>query len=302
MSKALGGSPSFVIDSRSRQAGITSDFIYKINLKPNHKFNYMAVVSANVPKSYYLVEAARNNAYFVLTEGASSATVTLPDGNYNVTSFQPLMETALNNASISMGHAFMYNITFPNTNTETQTNKFTYSVSNNAGVQPVFTFGVNSTGMSNMMGFNDFTSNTFVADTIISTITVRFQHTFYVQIKSSSARQPNSGDDDTSILATLPVGNTVDGNFINYEMIDLSDAGVELTNPNSNQFTFSLYDDDDQLLNLQGQDWTMRIMIYTYNNISDLQINDLHLKYLTDTPKEAYVEEHDPAAEEDANK
>lgn len=299
MSRALGGSPSFIIDSRSRIIGTTSDFTYKINLKPNHRFNYMAVVSANIPKSYYLVEAARDNAVFILTEGASSIAVTLPDGNYNVTSFQPLMEDALNAASVAMGHAFMYDITFPNTNTETQTNKFTYSVSNNTGIQPSFTFGSNSTGMSNMMGFDDNTVNTFVADTLVSTITVRFQHTFYVQIKSSSARQPNSGDEDTSILATLPVGNTLDGNFINYELIELADAGVELTNPNSNQFTFSLYDDDDRLLNLQGQDWTMRVIIYTYDNISDLQINDLHLKYLTDEPKEVYVEEHDPAAEED---
>ncbi len=292
--RVLNNSPTFIVDSRNRSTGVTNEFTYIINVKTDHKFDNFCVVQANIPKSYYLIDSSRKDTTFILKEGSSQVVVTVPNGNYNVFSFQPVLTAALNAAS---PNGYTYSISYPNGQVAAQTNKYTYSVSGNSGVQPSFIFGpdIISRSITNLMGFlpDDLTYN-FSGNMLISNVTVRFQHTFYLQIKSSAARQPNSLDTDTSVLATIPVGDVVDGGMIVFNLIELNDASVELTNPSSNVFDFSLYDDNDELINLQGQDWSMRVMLYDYNNVSDMQINDLHLKYLEEPVKDYYVQTHDP--------
>ncbi len=292
--RVLNSSPTYVIDSRNRLSGNTNDFTYIINVKTDHKFDNFCVVQAQIPKSYYLIDSSRSDTTFILQEGLSQAIISIPDGNYNIYSFQPVLTSALNAAS---PNGYTYSISYPNGQVAAQTNKYTYSVSGNSGVQPSFVFGpgITSRGITNLMGFlpDDITYN-FSGNMLISNVTLRFQHTFYLQIKSSSARQPLSQDPDTSVLCTIPVGNTIDSGMIVYDLIELNDASVELTNPGNNIFDFALYDDNDELINLQGQDWSMRVMLYDYNNVSDMQINDLHLKYLEEPIKQIYVENHDP--------
>lgn len=292
--RVLNNSPTYVIDSRKRSTGTTNEFTYVINVKTDHKFDNFCVVQAQIPKSYYLIDSTRRDTTFILQEGVSQAVITVPDGDYNVYSFQPVLTAALNAGS---PNGYTYSISYPNGQVAAQTNKYTYSVTGNSGVQPSFIFGPGdiSRSITNLMGFfPDVGTYSFAANTLISNITVRFQHTFYLQIKSSSARQPNSLDSDTSVLCTIPVGDTIDYGMILYNMIEINDASVELTNPGSNIFDFALYDDNDELINLQGQDWSMRVMLYDYNNVSDMQINDLHLKYLEEPAKDVYVREHDP--------
>lgn len=292
--RVLNNSPTFVIDSRNRSTGNTNDFTYVINVKTDHKFDNFCVVQAQIPKSYYLIDSTRKDTTFILQEGLSQAVITVPDGDYNVFSFQPVLTSALNTGS---PNGYTYAISYPNSQVQAQTNKYTYSVTGNSGVQPSFIFGPDnvSRSITNLMGFfPDVGTYSFVANTLRSNITLRFQHTFYLQIKSSAARQPNSLDVDTSVLCTIPIGDTVDYGMIIYNLVELNDASVELTNPGSNIFDFALYDDNDELINLQGQDWSMRVMLYDYNNVSDMQINDLHLKYLEEPDKSTYIETHDP--------
>lgn len=83
------------------------------------------VIAANVPFSYYVVNSQNNT--FTLTVGASSATVTLTPGNYNITNFMPMLQAALNAASASLDSA-AYTVTF---NTVTSKLTITSSISNN---------------------------------------------------------------------------------------------------------------------------------------------------------------------------
>lgn len=93
------------------------------------------VLQASIPFSYYTINTANNT--FLLKVGASTSTVTLTPGNYNIVNFIPMLQAALNAASTSLDSA-AYTVTF-----DTTTSKLTItsSISNNFS----FVFDVSGT-------------------------------------------------------------------------------------------------------------------------------------------------------------
>lgn len=92
---------------------------------------YFKVLEVQIPFSFLIVNAANNS--FTLTESASSATVTIPPGNYNSSLMATALTTALNTASPT---GKTYTVTFSSI-----TQKFTFVVS--AGTFS-FTFGTST--------------------------------------------------------------------------------------------------------------------------------------------------------------
>jgi len=88
------------IDSRDRDYDVNpnaSDF--SIELPETLKNVSSAVlVSAELPLSYYVFSASRDNTWFTITIDDSTQTVTIPDGNYNMSLMASRLSQALSNA------------------------------------------------------------------------------------------------------------------------------------------------------------------------------------------------------------
>jgi len=81
--------------------------------KPLDNVEYMKVLEAQIPFSFYLINAYNNTAllteFYTVSPGvfaARTGTVTLPVGNYNSTTICPALVTALNAASTAAAAAF----------------------------------------------------------------------------------------------------------------------------------------------------------------------------------------------------
>jgi hypothetical protein len=105
----------------------------------------MKVLSAEIPFSYYVINATNNT--FFLTE-SSSALVTLPVGNYTSSTLSSTLGTALTTASLGLGSR-TYTVTYNNTTqklsiTSTGAFSLTFGSSNDSGqTNPRFILGFN---------------------------------------------------------------------------------------------------------------------------------------------------------------
>src|SRR5690348_10882746 len=90
-------SQMFYVNSRQRLSGTHSNFTYEVPIPTDSKFTHACVMSASVPKSFYLVANGRNT--FTIQEDAKTATITVPVGNYTRSGFQIKLTELLNTAS-----------------------------------------------------------------------------------------------------------------------------------------------------------------------------------------------------------
>src|SRR5690606_31114244 len=101
----------------------------------------------------------------------NSVNIVVPVGNYTRKSFASTIQSLLTTNS---PNGYTYTVTYPTSSTVPDTRKYTYTVSNNGGVQPIFTF-VTSNDLWDHMGFASGSTNTFVANTLSSTQVINLQ-------------------------------------------------------------------------------------------------------------------------------
>jgi len=279
--------PSFIVDSKKRDSGTVSNFTHQFEMQNHHTFNQVAMISCRIPKTYYLAQSNTGILSFNVDEGGIIRTVTVPEGNYSYESFRYVIEGLLNGVTAG----YVYVMSFPNEATEAQTNKYTFTLTGTPPSQPIFIMTDNSDRIVELLGFEDNAINTFNANVLSSSKPVRFEYTAYVTVRSSISRNGGSSAEDSAVLARIPVGNVGFNDYIEYNMVSLEDSSRILTNSTNNSFSFSLYDDRDELINLRQHHWSCTVMVYEYNNASELSINDLRLKYLKNPYEEAILTE-----------
>ena len=179
----ISNSKLFYVNSRDRVSGTDSDFLYQFEMPADVKFDHVCVMQACIPKSYYLIKA---NETFTLTEDAKSVNISLPVGNYTRKSLASTVQGLLTSLS---PNGYTYTVTYPTSSTVPDTGKYTYTVSNNSGVQPVFTF-VTTNDLFDHMGFASGSTNNFVANTLTSTQVINLQkeNTLYIHSHFPHAR------------------------------------------------------------------------------------------------------------------
>lgn len=299
---------------------IIEDFDICVQLPVGNKFNQVSISSVVLPKSYYnivdnsvgtsLVAAPngftgsfRDNQ-FLLTEGTSSGLITVPLAFYNQINFPMVLKGLLETQSIAFGNSFIYEITYPDLTLEADTRKFTYKVTNNvSGMDVSFFFptvlrsGSGGTCKSNdtsriteIMGFsNEITGGlkTFVqvgatsVYTLTSEYVADFELTKYITIKSNISLDQGNATGDNAILGVIPVVDVPHGGVINYELQQLEDESKYLSNNNNNIYSFSLWDDHDERMKLNGINWFVKLFLYEYNPFFELAINDIRIKQLS---------------------
>jgi len=240
------------VDSDYRVSGTSSNFIYKIDLPRN--FNRCAVVSASIPKTWYLVQAGYNT--FTVTEASGTRTITIPVGDYNINTYRTTLLALLNVST------YTYDVSI-----SSLTTKLTYTVSGNSGYQPTFTFP-NTSVLYRLMGFEFNDTVQFTANTLVSDNIPFYQHTNVIFIRSnlqSSESSSLSGD----ILQQITAIANSQLSAITYNAVDI----VKQSKPfrtGASVFNFRITDADGFPLDLNGIPVNFEIVFYNVDNTNEI--------------------------------
>lgn len=262
----IGDSFTYHIDSDLRLSGTNTDFDYEIP-EPT-EYDYVALVQANIPKSYYLIQSGYN--YMTLTEEGKTVTITVSPGSYNVKNFRTTMLSLLSSQS-------------PNARTYTMqistiTGKYTFGTT---AASASFTFP-NHTGINKQMGFDKDTTNSFVAGIVTSVNIVQFQLSSAIYIKSDImiSKQVQSVSD--GVLQEIFDGTATS----DYDYIKFQNYNTELTAKRikalSRVYHFTITDTDNRILPLDnGKSVVMSLVFYRSNDdYYKAQLGSLQLQML----------------------
>lgn len=232
------------INSRTRISGTDSSFTHKVDLN-NFDPDYVAVLSASIPKSYYLIQNNQNT--FILSENGNDITVFVPIGTYTRNTFKTVIETTLNNASPNL---WTYSVTIPAI-TSVDTGKYTYIVTDNGGLQPSFTFLTGN--LFEVMGFNQGSTYTFVNDKLVSENVIKMQLEDSLFIRSDL-----SGERSNNILQEIYSYGS-DYNSIVFHNHATDYYKKQINSNSSGVYSFYLTNEDGNLMELNGLNWTMTL-------------------------------------------
>lgn len=274
----LGAVYHAFIDSDYRISGESGNFTYPITLPKNAVCDSVAVLQGSFPKSYYLVRSQRNT--LTLTEGAMSATITVPVGNYNINSFRAVL-TALLTAGSPNG--WVYAMSQPNTATSASTGKYTFTVTGNGGVQPAITFPTTSL-IYQQCGFAYNSTNTFVANSLTSIYVVNFNSAIGMVVKSDLIDN-TSGDlkHGGAVLQEVYNFNTSDFSNVSFQNSNVLFTAKRLKSgglPES--ANFSIHDTDDIQLDFNGGSCNFSLVFFQKDNYHEVAMTDVKMRWYED--------------------
>lgn len=254
----------FYVDSHQKLSGTHSDFSFYFDV--TEEYDYAVVLQANIPKSYYIVDSGRNT--FILNEINMSVNISLPIGNYSRSSFRSQLQTSLNAGS---PNGWAYSITIPNSAVTSDTGYYTYLVTGNGGVQPQFIVG---SYLGEQLGFDPNTTNSFIGNTLISTNVVKFQAKDSLFLHSNMC---SNGSDD--ILQEIFVVDSPSFGNVIYQCLDFEAYAKPLASANDRTYHFYLTDEDNNPINLNGQNIVFSVLMFKKQNVYELlnKVLKLHL-------------------------
>ena len=282
----IGQKSIFYIDSQNKTSGSSGNFSINLLMPPNNNYNRIVVMQASIPKSFYLVSAPYNIFQLLETGTTSSGsvtntfgsvscngaikTITLTEGNYSKTNMIVCLQTMLCLASSlnsTLATQYVYTVGYPLMN-QPNTGKFNYTVVNLTTSQPQIIFPANST-LYLPMGFNRASTNIFINSNLTSQNVIRLQAKDTIFIKSNIVASSNK-----AVLQEIYTTCNPDFSVINFMQNNIELNAKELLYKDNN-FTFSITDEDDNILNLNGQEVIFSICCFEYNNTFELLKNDI---------------------------
>ncbi len=255
----------YYIDSHNRIGGNNSNFTYQIQIPRDMGFDRVVLLTAVIPKSYYLIADGLNT--MTLQEDGSNITITFPPGNYSASSFAAVCTNLLTTASVS---GITYTVKYPNIATSANTGRFLFTASTG---NPSLIFG---DALYEQFGFDDNSTNAFVVSSLTSKNVIKFQVKDTLLLHSDIC---TNGQDD--ILNEIFVAASPDFSNIKYDCIDVQAYSKTLSTQNQNTYRFSLTDEDGNNLDLNGLNMVLTICIYKND---DTIRNYIKYKLLQDTP------------------
>jgi len=243
------------INSRDRTSGTTSDFFYSLDLPSGHTFDSVVVLSALIPKSYYLIGTGRNT--FTLIEDASSTIISVPIGSYGRTSLKNTLQTLLN-ASSPKGYT--YTVSVPNATIGAETGKYTFSVTGNGLIQPIFQF---TTSLNEETGFDANSSNQFSASSLTSTNVIRLQLEDSIMICSDCCDGGNNG-----ILQEMLTTSNPDFSEVVFQQTEAEAYTKKLIK--TDHIHIWICDENIVPIDINGSNVVITLLIYKKSNIYTL--------------------------------
>ena len=255
--------------NRLNESDTDTNFSYKFVHLQDDDFDRVVVLSASIPKSFYLVQAGQNT--MTLQEGISSVVLSFTPGNYNRNSLLATMKTLLNTKS---PNGWTYNITYPNINQTYDDGKYYFTVTGNSS-QPSFLFG---NYMAEQLGFNHNSVNAFVSSSLVSTNVCNLSTETTLFLHSNIMQ---SGTDD-NVLQEIYSNGESSYSYINYQNVCPHEYAKELTSNMADTFNFYLTDESGNIINTNGININFTIMVYKTNIVDRVVTGYLKMKALED--------------------
>jgi len=212
----------------------------------------ISLVSAQIPVSFYNVNYTNNKIVFKKSEDAGFTTATIAVGNYNANSFITTL-TALFLSALSA--------------------TVTISLSKTTGIititRSTLNFSISPLSTCyELLGFVNGTTYTSASSILSPPYPINLLGIKTLQIKSPSLSTQNYSSytkSHNTLLATLSVDATLFGqiNYHNYTDLRTSFSNVEL-----NAIDIQFYDENDNLVNFNGVNWSITLAIHLTRKLS----------------------------------
>lgn len=247
----------FHLNTNNRISGTHENCQMELELPSSEEFDRAVLLSCVIPRSYYLVQAPYNT--FILREGIANTTITVAEGNYSFSSFRAYLQALLTSSS---SQGWTYTISIPNTTNQPSTGKYTFTSSNN-GASFIFS---STSKLHEQMGFDLGSTNNFVGTQLISKNVVKFtlEDTLYIHSDLVTGQQ----DDVLQEIFTAGSFDFSSIKFQNYTPIEYSKV---LSTSNNNSYRFTITDEDDRIINLNGLNCVYTVLIYKNNDVHNIQ-------------------------------
>ena len=247
-----------------------SNFSYKFLNLQDGEFDSVVVLSASIPKSFYLFQNGQNT--FQLEENTTTVTITIPQGNYNRNSLATTVKNLLNTNS---PNGWTYNITYPNINTTVDEGYYYFTVTGNSS-QPSLIFG---SYCYEQLGFNINSTNTFVGGSLNSVNVCNLSVETTLFIHSNVSQNYNS--DNT--LQEIYSNGEPSFSYLNFINPCPHEYSKPFENNSSQIFNFTLTDEYGNIINTNGVNINFTIMFYKKNVLDDMLKGYIKMKVLENT-------------------
>jgi hypothetical protein len=241
------------IDSSERVSGTDSAFLSKpILINTGNTYDSVVVNQVSIPKSWYNVPALYN--YFDLVENGVPITITLPPGNYNRITLALVLPSLMTAASLN---GKTYTMTYPNTAQVADTGKYTFSYAPFGGGDNI-SIDVNDVSMFQQLGFSQNSSNSFddITGTLTSTNVINFQIINSIFITSDMCVE------EGYLQELHNVGTSQSNAYIFFQQVNFDLTSKQLLTNTSNSWSFSLIDEFEREIDLNGVPWEMSLILY----------------------------------------
>lgn len=222
--------------------------VFSCEVQLDQNYDRIVLVQANIPQSYYMIQSGFNT--FILDEGGSSVTITVPEGNYNINSFSLVVKALLNTSS---PNGYTYNISYPDAYLTTQTGKYTFTCSNTVANVSIQT---NAYDINEQLGFAKNTTNTFSSGSLVSQNVCKFIIEDVVVIHCSHV------DENNDILESIYGNNTTQFSNLTYQCPDPLAYSKRLNQSLGNTLSFSITNEGKVPLNFNGLNLTFTVLVY----------------------------------------
>ena len=248
----------FHINSSARLSGTSSAFSYLLDIPPDGNYDRIVVSMLNIPVSYYLIPAGYNT--FTLTELGINTTITISPGNYSIQSFCSVVAGLLTSNSPNL---YTYTMTYNNGYLNNLNGLIYYSVSGNSGNQPSLTFS-SSNSLYEQFGFYAGTY-TFSSNSLTSINVCNFVQESTLFLHSDLVTGSNN-----DILQAIYQSNSSTMSFITYTSSDLIGFSKNLMTNKNNIANFYITDRNNNVINLNGQEIEISILLFSSDKTNDI--------------------------------
>ena len=240
----------YYINSENRVSGTASDFQYALDIPEGEKIDTCCVLALTIPKSFYLIRAGVNTV--TLLANGTSFIITMPPGNYTANNFITVFTNLLNALAIGTFQMSVSSIT----------GKYTYNYTGNAtGI--AFQF-IKPSLLGRQMGFDEVSFNHFADNTLVSANVLDFVGTNTLFLHSDMV------EDSSSVLQELYSPNTVPFGAMVYNCQFPAMYSKKMQSKASSLFTFSLTDEHNLPVDLNGLDICITLLLYRKEDLTRL--------------------------------
>eukprot|EP00732_Lithocolla_globosa_P000483 Lithocolla_globosa_v1_NODE_146_length_5712_cov_12.381121.p3 type:complete len:272 gc:universal NODE_146_length_5712_cov_12.381121:3879-3064(-) len=252
---------------RTNENDSHSNFSYIINIDNKFDFDRVSLLDCTIPKSNYTI--SNNNNTFTVEENSVQRLITIPVGNYSRKSFKNVLQTKLNE-NPETGYS-NYIVTYDSSSSTGDTGKYTFNVTSGANPEVQFIFG---TGLTDQAGFNTNTTYTFSSGVLISPNVSNFRSKITFFLKSTICQNTNN-----NILQNI-VASSGDFDYIYYTNQNPYEYHKDFVKESSNVYQFTIVDEDNKIVDLNGLGIVLTLMLWKENKISDLIKGYIKMKVL----------------------